>query len=1063
MCGEKIRRGEIIVFRNFHIVYVISVLGLVASTLLTQPAQVQAQEDWRSFSPDVDGDGLLNVVEDGGWTNAAGGPFVTDYLDADSDDDGLTDGQEKLYDTDPLDDRSPGVYVEYQNDLQTREYFPWRRHGSKYIALSSPGHDSVVVRRGSTFSVGGPPNAQLQIYKSQSWLTTITAERDQCSGRWDVYVPNGGTTGIYTLTMQDGDWAQSMNLYVIFELPTGVSDTFRNAFVYDDNPDWDKDSTSLGYYEGETGTHVEYDNSDYSWIPPGQWVNHGYVWSYDTFQFDQHIFEDYVIPTINGTSDTWSAANALVKLVDDVTCFGNPRPLADTYCVLYPAGCAPYYDNRNQCTNIANLFVAFNRSAGIPSRTVWVDWTHSTFDHSTEVWTQPSWGSMGWYVGQGYAGGEGSCPSPRFSGGYTSLTSTSGWYVSQGVYAAGEDWTWDHLDGGGWPGGDDFRQGSWDSSRIVKKYWYETRFAAYMGWGSEPTVTGSPPEDWPWYSQAEAGASSSAGGGLGLPTTLEGSGLEVGQVVSDYGVDEDGDGRYDRLVFEVNVNAQQAGDYWIQGLLGGDYSVPVGGSAIESIGPISLAGGPQTVALSFDGKDLYLNQANGPYHLEGVWITDVANPTKSDFSERPLAYAKPEYETSVYRHSDFGMAGAKLTGVYTPSVTDTDGDGWADALVLETGLNVEQADTYTVQGTVYDGQGGMLAQASWTGSGPQVSLEFEGLRDTEGPYSLEHLHVRNSAGEVTDGIKEPHDLGELPELSAKPVSLGVRATVPADIGATFVITDGYSHQVVDSDGNGQYDQLVIASTVEVEPGEGGKAYRLEGWLVDKNDNLISWASSDAQVLSEGLHVLSLAFDGQSIHERGLDGPYKLVALKALPGDTYDVLNEVNVAYTTPAFEYDEFEAPAYLSDSAAFGDDMEGGISQWVANGGWSLSDQVWYSANHAWATENSGELTTIALDLSEHANPTLTYRTCYAMQTGQDAGYVEVSTDGSEWTKLATYSNSAANWAVQFLNLSDYGQTPSVLLRFNADSQGGLEWYVDDVYITQSAKQGVYLPMIIK
>jgi bacillopeptidase F len=84
-------------------------------------------------------------------------------------------------------------------------------------------------------------------------------------------------------------------------------------------------------------------------------------------------------------------------------------------------------------------------------------------------------------------------------------------------------------------------------------------------------------------------------------------------------------------------------------------------------------------------------------------------------------------------------------------------------------------------------------------------------------------------------------------------------------------------------------------------------------------------------------------------------------------------------------------------------------------------------------------------------------------MQTEQDAGYVEVSTDGSEWTQLATYSNSAANWATQFLDLSDYGQTPALQLRFNADSQGGLQWHVDDVYITQASGQSVYLPMIIK
>jgi hypothetical protein len=1074
-----------IVFRKIRFTYFFLVLSLVASTFLTQPAQVQAQGDWRDFSADVDGDGVPNVVEDGGWTNAAGGPFVTSYLDPDSDNDGLTDGQEKLYDTNPLDAYSPGVYVEYQNELQTREYFPWRRHGSKYIALSNPGPDSVVVRRGSTFSVGGPPNAQLQIYKSYSWLTTLSAEQNMCSGRWDVHVPADGTVGIYTITMQDGDWSQSLNLYIIFELPTGVSDAFVDAYVYDDDLDLLRDRTSLGYWDEKVNGRYEYTHSDYSWIPWGSYISHGYAWSFDTAHFDQHIVADFVMPAINGTSSTWSAANALVKLVDDVTCFGNPRPLGDTWCVLYPSGCAPDYDNRNQCTNIANLFVAFNRSAGIPSRTVWTDWLSSTFDHSTEVWAQgPTYGVWGWYVGQGYAGNEygnpdsDQCASPRFSGGYTTLTSTYGWYGGEGVYVAGENWTWDDLDGGGWPGGDDFRLGSWDKSQIVKKDWYETRFRAYWGWSSEPYVTGSPPADWPWPSYASEGLDTSSvpesppaeQGREALSTTSEEAEIKIGPVVADYGVDEDGDGRFDRLVFEIEVNAPQAGDYWVRGLLGGDYSVAVGGSPIETIEPIRLAGGSQRVELSFEGKDLYLSRADGPYYLEGVWISDGANPAKSDFAERALAYAEPVYESSEYGYRDFGLVGASLTGDYSRGVLDTDGDGWADALVVETGLDVARADTYTVQGILYDGRDRMLSQVSWSGQGPQVRLQFEGLGDTEGPYSLKHLHVRNAAGVVTDGIREPYELGELPELSAKPVSLGVETSVsvtPAEIEATFVITDGYLDVPVDTDGDGQYDQLVIMTTVEVEPGEGGQAYRVEGWLVDENDNLITWAGSDASVLSEGVHTLSLAFDGRIIRERGLDGPYKVVALKALPGDVYDVLNEVDVAYTTSAYSHTQFEEPTAVQSEGIFEDDMESGAGNWTAESPWSLGSSQWHSYNHAWEADASGtgvgSLTTISLDLSDYTSVTARFSTCYAMQSPGDEGYVEVSTNGVEWIRLATYTDLMPHWSTSFVDLSGFDKEPAVQLRFSASAQDSLRWYVDDVYLSGRSGTFTYLPVVLK
>jgi PKD repeat protein len=1145
-----------IVNKRIHLLCLLSVVVLVVSTFLTQPAPVSAQQDWHHFSADVDGDGLPNEVEDNGWYNGSGGPYVTDYLDADSDDDGLTDGQEKLYDTDPFNDHSPGIYAEYQDQFKTKQYYPWQRFGSRYSALPVSGQDEVVVRRGTTFSVGGPAQGQIEIGKSIDSLDDLTVEQNSCSGRWDISVPADGTVGIYTLRISDGDWSESLNLYVIFELPTGVSSAFTRAFVYDDDSDSSRDTTSIGYWEGGDDSggsgwrEMEYTHEDYPWIPAGEWITHGYTWGFKTQHFDTHVFKDHVMPSINGKRNTWDAANALGERVDEVTCTFWPNPLGNSWCVLNPTSCYPY-EPYNQCTNVANLLTAFNRAAGIASRPIWTDWVHTTFDHSTEVWTiKPSGGSWDWYVTRGYvtrgyAQAEdepsGGCPGPGYEGGYKPLRNTSGWYsgsTSQGVYAADENWS---SFGGSTTTADKFRMASWDlnkagrTGKIIKKSWFETRYVDYWGWPSEPQVTGSPPQAWPslppppvaefvgshlsgtaplavmfsdlssghvsnwsWnfgddgtsteqnpihtytaagdytvsltvrgaggldtetkinYIHVEDGlANSSVPGvtasdqkGLGVALTSEPSVVEFGQVVADYGVDLDGDGRYDQLVFEIQVKALQAGDYWIRGVLGGDYQVPVGGSSIESRGQVHLSEGLHTVQLPFDGMDIYMSKADGPYILEALWMTDVENPGNSDFMERELAYAEQGYQTAAYRYSDFGQVGATLSGVYNPYVVDSDGNGLADALVVDTGLNVEAPGSYTVQGVLYDGREEVVSQASWSGPGPQVSLRFEGLRDTEGPY---HVHVRNEADEVTDGMSEPYELGELPELNATPVSLGVETVVQAEIGATFVITDGYSDTRVDTDGDGQYDQLVMMTTVEVEPGEGGQAYRIEGWLVDENDNLISWARSDAQVLSEGVHALSLAFDGHIIRERGLDGPYTLMALKALPGDTYSVLSEVDVAYTTPAYGHDEFDEPGHLLSDVAFEDDMEHGSDQWGANGSWSLGDRVWYSANHAWETDDSGNLTTIAVDLSDHMDATLRFRTCYAMQSGADAGHVEVSTDGSQWTELATYTNSTSEWVTQFLDLSDYSQAPTVQLRFsaNANSQGGLQWYVDDVYIS--------------
>ena len=134
--------------------------------------------DWSFRSSDLDADGLPNGVEDGGWCNSAG-CFQTYPLDSDSDNDGLTDGQEKLFETDPLDDQSPGVYVEYEDELKTRQYYAkdhhspsswgWQQHGDRFISTNA-----VVVRRGTSFSVGGPADATIQVVKSLDTLTTLT-------------------------------------------------------------------------------------------------------------------------------------------------------------------------------------------------------------------------------------------------------------------------------------------------------------------------------------------------------------------------------------------------------------------------------------------------------------------------------------------------------------------------------------------------------------------------------------------------------------------------------------------------------------------------------------------------------------------------------------------------------------------------------------------------------------------------------------------------------------------------------------------------------------------------
>ena len=559
-----------------------------------------------------------------------------------------------------------------------------------------------------------------------------------------------------------------------------------DAFLYDPSHSR-RDSTSIGYHE-EYGGEVfhEYDHDDFPWIPEGEWITHGYAWSFDTEQYDDFVFADHVMPAINGQTNTWDAGDALIEHVDDVTCFGNPRPLGSSWCVLNPSYCGPDYDNRNQCTNIANLVVAFGRSAGIPARPVWVDWRHGTFDHSTEIWTPgASGGESAWYVGRGYAVNEyyepesNECSSPYYSGGYVALRSTKGWYSSgsaQGVHAAGANWPWERPGHGGIPPGQLGPRQTAETGKIVKRYWWETRFVPYWSWPAEPQVTGSPPDDWPDPPSRATGSSISDSQPLTVTVADEAAlagpdapAIQFGPVVADYGLDPDGDGRYDQLAFRIQVDVAQAGHYWFRGQLAG--------TRAEAVGDATLDRGQHTIELPFSGRDIYMNKTDGPYTLQALWATDVENPTPADWADRALAYASPGYVTRAYRYAEFGVAGAALARPDTAApityrAVDTDGDGYADALVIETDLDIARPGTYTVQGVLSSDEGRAPAVATWTGSGSKVTLQFAGLRDTVGPYTLLGLRVSDAAGQVTDGLRDPFVIDSIPELSAKPVLLG---------------------------------------------------------------------------------------------------------------------------------------------------------------------------------------------------------------------------------------------------------------------------------------------------
>ncbi|MDD4372387.1 MAG: M20/M25/M40 family metallo-hydrolase [Bacteroidales bacterium] len=129
--------------------------------------------------------------------------------------------------------------------------------------------------------------------------------------------------------------------------------------------------------------------------------------------------------------------------------------------------------------------------------------------------------------------------------------------------------------------------------------------------------------------------------------------------------------------------------------------------------------------------------------------------------------------------------------------------------------------------------------------------------------------------------------------------------------------------------------------------------------------------------------------------------------------------------------------------------DFENGLPYWELTEGWGLSTAAYYSSNHSLTESpignytNSTESTATlnALDMSNMTASTLSFWTKFNLETDYDFMYLEITTNGLNWTILETFNGHQSSWTQKFYDLEDYLGLPYVQLRFR---------FVSDVYVTE-------------
>ena len=140
-------------------------------------------------------------------------------------------------------------------------------------------------------------------------------------------------------------------------------------------------------------------------------------------------------------------------------------------------------------------------------------------------------------------------------------------------------------------------------------------------------------------------------------------------------------------------------------------------------------------------------------------------------------------------------------------------------------------------------------------------------------------------------------------------------------------------------------------------------------------------------------------------------------------------------------------------------DDFETGGYYWTFQGSWGLEQGTYHSAemsltesvggNYAPNTDNSAILRPI--DFTQAFDAVVSFWTKYQIQSGVDQMHLEVSTDGSTWTEIASYTGTSTNWTLKTYSLNQYLGEPEVTVRFHFTSDDMFElggMYIDDFEI---------------
>jgi len=155
--------------------------------------------------------------------------------------------------------------------------------------------------------------------------------------------------------------------------------------------------------------------------------------------------------------------------------------------------------------------------------------------------------------------------------------------------------------------------------------------------------------------------------------------------------------------------------------------------------------------------------------------------------------------------------------------------------------------------------------------------------------------------------------------------------------------------------------------------------------------------------------------------------------------------------------------------SYPFSDDVESDTTAWFSDSPWGYETTNSHSGTRHWSdspagnyADNTSSALTLTINLSSATMPVLIYWERYSFEPNADYGFVEVSTDGVNWSQYAFVTGAQTEWRQRRVDLSNVAGSSLVRVRFRTQSNTATNsdgWHIDDITIGETPLPAVPYP----